>query len=50
MKDRAICHRNTRLDQALSIMRIIEEFEDDDDVQSVSHNLEVSDELSEALA
>jgi len=36
-------------EQGLSIMRIIEEFEDDDDVQSVSHNLEVTDELSEAL-
>jgi YebC/PmpR family DNA-binding regulatory protein len=35
--------------KALSIMRIIEEFEDDDDVQSVFHNLEVTDEVSEAL-
>jgi len=38
------------LDQALQIMRTVEEFEDDDDVQSVSHNLEVTEELTEALA
>jgi transcriptional/translational regulatory protein YebC/TACO1 len=30
-------------------MKIIEEFEDDDDVQAVSHNLNVSDEVSEAM-
>ena len=36
-------------EQAMSIMRIIEDFEDDDDVQTVSHNLEVTDEVSEAL-
>jgi YebC/PmpR family DNA-binding regulatory protein len=35
--------------QALSIMRVVEEFEDDDDVQSVFHNLEVTDEVSEAM-
>jgi len=35
--------------EALQIMRIIEEFEDDDDVQTVSHNLEVTEEVSEAL-
>jgi YebC/PmpR family DNA-binding regulatory protein len=37
------------VDQAVSIMRIVEEFEDDDDVQTVSHNLEVSEEVSEAM-
>lgn len=37
-------------DQALQIMRIIEEFEDDDDIQAVSHNLNVSDEVTEAMA
>ncbi|PID92109.1 MAG: YebC/PmpR family DNA-binding transcriptional regulator [Bacteroidetes bacterium] len=36
-------------DQAIQIMRTIEEFEDDDDVQAVSHNLEISDELSAAM-
>ncbi len=38
------------VEEAVRIMRVIEEFEDDDDVQSVSHNLEVSDAVSEALA
>jgi YebC/PmpR family DNA-binding regulatory protein len=36
-------------EQALQIMKIVEEFEDDDDVQAVSHNLNVSDEITEAL-
>ncbi|RPI43009.1 MAG: YebC/PmpR family DNA-binding transcriptional regulator [Bacteroidetes bacterium] len=35
--------------EALQIMRIIEEFEDDDDVQAVYHNLEVTEEVSETL-
>lgn len=35
--------------EALQIMRIIEEFEDDDDVQSVYHNLNVTEEVSEAM-
>jgi YebC/PmpR family DNA-binding regulatory protein len=38
------------LEQALQIMKIVEEFEDDDDVQTVSHNLNVTDEVSEAMA
>jgi YebC/PmpR family DNA-binding regulatory protein len=38
------------VEEAVKIMRVIEEFEDDDDVQSVSHNLEVNDAVSEALA
>jgi YebC/PmpR family DNA-binding regulatory protein len=37
------------LDQAVQIMKIVEEFEDDDDVQVVSHNLNVTDEVSEAM-
>jgi len=37
------------LEQGLQIMKIIEEFEDDDDVQSVYHNVNVSEELSEAM-
>jgi YebC/PmpR family DNA-binding regulatory protein len=36
-------------EQAVQIMKIIEEFEDDDDVQSVWHNLNVTDEVSAAL-
>lgn len=38
------------LQQAVQIMKIVEEFEDDDDVQTVSHNLNVTDEVSEAMA
>lgn len=37
------------LEQSVAIMKVIEDFEDDDDVQSVWHNLEVSDEVSAAL-
>jgi transcriptional/translational regulatory protein YebC/TACO1 len=37
------------LEQGVQIMKIIEEFEYDDDVQSVYHNLNVSDEVSEAM-
>ena len=37
------------MEQAVQIMKIVEEFEDDDDVQAVSHNLNVTDEVSEAM-
>jgi len=37
------------VEQSVQIMKIIEEFEDDDDVQAVSHNLEITDELSQVL-
>ena len=37
------------IEDAKQIMRIVEEFEDDDDIQTVSHNLNVSDELTEAM-
>ena len=37
------------LEQSLQIMKIIDEFEDDDDVQSVWHNLEVTEEVNAAL-
>lgn len=37
------------LDQAKSILELEEKFEDDDDVQNVFHNLEISDELVEAM-
>ena len=36
-------------EQGVQIMKIIEEFEDDDDIQAVSHNLNVTDEVSEAM-
>jgi transcriptional/translational regulatory protein YebC/TACO1 len=37
------------MEQAIQIMKIVEEFEDDDDVQAVSHNLNVTDEVEAAL-
>jgi len=37
------------LEQGVQIMKIIDEFEDDDDVQSVYHNVNVSDALTEAM-
>jgi len=37
------------LEQGVQIMKIIEEFEDDDDVQSVYHNVNVGDELAAAM-
>ncbi len=37
------------MEQGVQIMKIVEEFEDDDDVQAVSHNLTVTDEVSETM-
>ena len=37
------------LEQSLAVMKMIDAFEDEDDVQSVFHNLELTDELSDAL-
>jgi YebC/PmpR family DNA-binding regulatory protein len=34
---------------AVKVLRLIDEFEDDDDVQNVYHNLEVTDEIMDAL-
>jgi YebC/PmpR family DNA-binding regulatory protein len=36
-------------DAALKVMRLIDEFEEDEDVQNVYHNLEVTDEIMDAL-
>ena len=36
-------------EQAVQIMKIVEEFEDDDDVQAVSHNLNITDEVNDAM-
>ncbi len=36
-------------EEALKIMKVIELFEDDDDVQNVFHNLEITDEVMEQL-
>ena len=35
-------------EQAMKVMKMIDAFEDDDDVQNVYHNLELTDELMEA--
>lgn len=37
------------LDDSKKIMKVIDAFEDDDDVQSVFHNMEITDELMEEL-
>ena len=37
------------LDNALKILKVIDTFEDDDDVQNVFHNLEITDELIEEM-
>lgn len=37
------------LEQAKKVMRLIEIFEEDDDIQQVYHNLEMTDELMEAM-
>lgn len=38
------------IEQAKDILKLIEAFEDDDDVQNIFHNLELTDELMEVLA
>ena len=37
------------LETAKKVMRLVEMFEDDDDIQAVYHNLEMTDELMESL-
>ena len=37
------------LDQSKKVLRLIEQFEEDDDVQNVFHNLEITDELLQAI-
>jgi len=41
--------KQLEVNDALKVLRIIEEFEDDDDVQNVYHNLEITDEVARAL-
>jgi YebC/PmpR family DNA-binding regulatory protein len=36
-------------EEAIKVLRVIEDFEDDEDVQKVFHNLEITDEVLEAL-
>jgi transcriptional/translational regulatory protein YebC/TACO1 len=44
-------HDTVKLDKedALKILKVIEIFEDDDDVQKVFHNLEITDEVMEEM-
>jgi len=41
--------KNLESGEAIKILRLIEEFEDLDDIQNIYHNLEITDELLEAL-
>ncbi len=41
--------KKLEVQSAVKVLRLIEEFEDDDDVQNVYHNLEVTDEILEAM-
>jgi transcriptional/translational regulatory protein YebC/TACO1 len=41
--------KNVDADTARKILRIIDDFEDDDDVQNVFHNLELTDEIMNEL-
>ncbi|MGP1460956.1 MAG: YebC/PmpR family DNA-binding transcriptional regulator [Bacteroides sp.] len=41
--------KELEVDEALKVFRLVREFEDNDDVQSVYHNLEMTDELAAAL-
>lgn len=43
-------NKELTVDQAKSVLKLIEVLEDDDDVQSVYHNIEMTDELSEELS
>ncbi|HEC44529.1 MAG TPA: YebC/PmpR family DNA-binding transcriptional regulator [Bacteroides sp.] len=47
-----IPHETKQLDQgdAMKVLRMIEEFEDDEDVQNVFHNLELTDNIVEAMS
>ena len=42
-------YKNLDVNSALKVLRIIDDFEDNDDVQSVYHNIEMTDELAQAM-
>ena len=42
-------YKKLEKDEGLKVLKMIDDFEDDDDVQAVYHNLEMTDELVEAL-
>jgi transcriptional/translational regulatory protein YebC/TACO1 len=41
--------KNLDIESARKVMRFIESLEDDDDIQNVYHNLEITDELANEL-
>ena len=41
--------KNLDLDCARKVMKFVESLEDDDDVQNVYHNLEITDEIADEL-
>ena len=41
--------KNLNLESARKILKVIDQFEDDDDVQKVFHNLEITDEMMEEM-
>jgi transcriptional/translational regulatory protein YebC/TACO1 len=41
--------KQTDVETSLKILRMIDEFEDDDDVQNVYHNLDITDEVASAM-
>lgn len=43
-------YKSLDVQEALKVMKMIDAFEENDDVQSVYHNLEMTDEIAEALA
>ncbi len=43
-------YKELSVDQAKSVLKLVEVLEDDDDVKSVYHNIEMTDELSEELS
>jgi len=41
--------KSLTVDQSVRVLKLIDEFEDDDDIQNVYHNLEVTDEIMDAM-
>ncbi|HOP03578.1 MAG TPA: YebC/PmpR family DNA-binding transcriptional regulator [Tenuifilaceae bacterium] len=42
-------YKNLEVNSALKVLRLIDDFEDNDDVQNVYHNIEMTDELANAM-
>lgn len=41
--------KSLEVSQALRVLRLVDEFEDDEDIQNVYHNMEVTDEIMDAM-